>query len=489
VRPTLTILDDAQMEAVLDEALRILSEVGVKVAGRPLRERLLDEGFTQDHASGRLSFPPDRVRAAIESTPSSFTLFDRDGAPYAELGAGRTHFVPGSSGLAVLDHRTGAHRPARTADFVDYIRLGHGLRNIAYLATAFSTDDIEPLVSDAWRLYLALANSTKPVVSGAFSEHGVPRMVDLLQLYRRDRADLIARPLSIFTVTPAGAFSYNEDSCQNLVDCVEAGIPVELVPVTLMGLIAPVTTLGAAAFHTADVLAGATMAQTIRPGAPLLFGAAPAAFHMRATTSPMTAVEAMRLAAISALIAKRLGMPSQAYLAFSEGKVLDAQAGAETAMGALLAVTAGVDSVSGPGMLDFLLTFSLPKLVLDDELAGQAIHFARAIEPAGDLPTTDLVSELLSEGHVVTAEHTLDHWPSELYLPGAVIDRDAREKWASRGSLDVPARATAEVERLLAAWEPPPTDPRVDAEARAIIATGLTEDMPLPVWTDTTARA
>ena len=38
--------------------------------------------------------------------------------------------------------------------------------------------------------------------------------------------------------------------------CVEAGIAVEIVPVTLMGLIAPVTVVGATVFHTVDVLAG-----------------------------------------------------------------------------------------------------------------------------------------------------------------------------------------------------------------------------------------
>jgi trimethylamine--corrinoid protein Co-methyltransferase len=222
------------------------------------------------------------------------------------------------------------------------------------------------------------------------------------------------------------------------------------------------------------------MAQTIKPGAPLLFGAAPAAFHMQNTTSPMTAVEAMRLASISALMAKRLGIPSQAYLSFSEGKVLDAQAGMETAMGALLAVTAGVDSVSGPGMLDFLLTFSLPKLVLDDEIAAQVQHFARDIAPAGDLPTTDLVNELLTEGHVVVSDHTLEHWPAELYLPGNVIDRDARDAWKTKGELDVPARATAEVDRLLASWEAPDTDPTIDSEARQIIRSGLPDGAQLP---------
>ena len=87
------------------------------------------------------------------------------------------------------------------------------------------------------------------MVSGAFTEHGVPRMRDMMQLFRRDRADLIAKPMSIFTVTATGNFRYSEDSCQNMLDCVESGIPVEIVPVTLMGLIAPVTLVGALVFH------------------------------------------------------------------------------------------------------------------------------------------------------------------------------------------------------------------------------------------------
>ena len=165
-------------------------------------------------------------------------------------------------GLKVLDHRTGETRLANTTDFVEYVRVADGLQHIAYLATAFSTNqDIEAQVSDAWRLFLVLTNSKRPVVSGAFTEHGVTRMVEMMALFRDGLDDLRARPMSIFTITATGNFRYSEDSCQNLIDCVEAGIPVEIVPVTLMGLIAPVTLVGATVFHTVDVLAGITMAQ------------------------------------------------------------------------------------------------------------------------------------------------------------------------------------------------------------------------------------
>ena len=260
--------------------------------------------------NGRVLFPPDIVDRAIATTPRSFTLYDRDGRPHAALGGDNVHFVPASSGLKILDHRTDETRLANTADFAEYVRLGDGLTNIAYLATAFSTnDDIEARVSDAWRLYLCLTNSRKPVVSGAFTEHGVGRMAEMMQLFRRDKADLIARPMSIFTITATGMFRYSEDSCQNLIDCVENGIPVEIVPVTLMGLIAPVSLVGATVFHTVDTLAGLVMAQIVRPGAPVLFGGAPAEFHMRAATSPMLGIQALHLDVAYVAVAKSLGCP------------------------------------------------------------------------------------------------------------------------------------------------------------------------------------
>ena len=228
---------------IVDEAKRVLAEVGMEIRGPEMRRRLLEHGLPLDHGRRPGPLPARRRRAGDRRrAPRRSCSTTATGDPHADLGGDRVHFVPGSSGLKVLDHRTGETRLANSTDFVEYVRLADGLANIPYLATAFSTnDDIEAQVSDAWRLYMTLTNSNKPVVSGAFTEHGVPRMVEMMQLFRRDRADLIARPMSIFTITATGNFRYSEDSCQNLIDCVEAGIAVEIVPVTLMGLIAPVT--------------------------------------------------------------------------------------------------------------------------------------------------------------------------------------------------------------------------------------------------------
>jgi trimethylamine--corrinoid protein Co-methyltransferase len=481
MRPGLNVISEELIPRIVDEAMRIMAETGMDIRGSALRQRLLDHGLTTDSSGQRILFPADVVQRAISSAPGSFTLFDRDGESHAELGGNHVNFVPGSSGLKILDHRTGQTRLSNSTDYVEYVRLADGLEHIGYLATAFSTNqDIEPQVSDAWRLYMSLVTSKRPLVSGAFSEHGVPRMVEMLRMFRSDDREMIQKPQSIFTITATGNFRYGEDSCQNLLDCVEAGIPIEVVPVTLMGLIAPVTLVGALVFHCVDVLTGLTMAQIIRPGHPVLFGGAPATFHMKAASSPMAAIEALRLNCAYVAIAKSLGLPSQAYMALSDGKVLDAQAGGETFSSALLAALAGVNAVAGPGMLDFVLTFSLPKLVIDNEFCGQALHFVRDTGELEDLPTAELVADLMREDHLITSPHTLKYWPQELYMTDPVLDRMNRDSWAEAGSRELNDRACEQVELRLANYQPFDTDPAIDAEMRKLVTDGLESQEKLP---------
>lgn len=481
MRPTLQMIDSALLTRIVEEALVILRTVGIEVRGAHLKERLLQAGLYTDATGERLLFPTEIVQKALAAVPRTFTLYDRDGAPFTTIGGDKVHFVPGSSGLNVLDRHRGKPRPATTTDFVEYVRVADGLEHIAYLATAFSTDDVEAQISDAWRLYLCLTNSRRPVVSGAFTEHGVPHMAEMMALFRQGRADLRARPLAIFTITATGNFRYSEDSSQNLLDCAEWGIPMEIVPVTLMGLIAPVTLVGAAVFHTVDTLAGIVMAQLVRPGTPVLFGGAPATFHMREATSPMMAIEALQLDAIYAAIGKHLGLPTQSYMALSDSKILDAQAGAESFGSALLAALAGINSVSGPGMLDYVMVFSLTKLVFDNEICGQALHFIRAATPVDDLPTLALVQAQLADQHMLTAQHTLDHWPNQLYLPGPIYDRKNREQWLRSGAKSLQERAVAEVEERLAAYQPIVTEPQIEEEMRRLIRTGMMTERPLPI--------
>jgi trimethylamine--corrinoid protein Co-methyltransferase len=167
-------------------------------------------------------------------------------------------------------------------------------------------------------------------------------------------------------------------------------------------------------------------------------------------------------------------------MALSDAKSIDAQAGAETFGSAVMAALAGINSVSGPGMLDFVLVFSLPKLVLDNELCGQALRLVRPLEPVNDIPTIELARQLLDEQHLITAEHTLNHWPQELYMPGPVYDRTNRETWNKSEQKDLVGRATDIVNEKLATYQQLETDAAIEAEMRRLMMSGLQEQTELP---------
>jgi trimethylamine--corrinoid protein Co-methyltransferase len=131
-------------------------------------------------------------------------------------------------------------------------------------------------------------------------------------------------------------------------------------------------------------------------------------------------------------------------------------------------------------MLDFLLVFSLPKLVFDDEMCAQALRFVRDVKVAEDLPVNELIDQLMADQHLIMAPHTTAHWPAELYLPSAVVERDNREAWIGQGAKDTYQRACDEVDRRLAEYRPLETDPAIDAELRRIIRSGLEEQTVLP---------
>ena len=222
------------------------------------------------------------------------------------------------------------------------------------------------------------------------------------------------------------------------------------------------------------------MAQLIKPGTPVIFGGAPASFHMSEASAPMLGIEALHLDVIYAAIGKALKLPTQAYMALSDAKFLDAQAGAETFGSGLLAGLAGVNSVSGPGMLDYVMTFSLPKLAFDNELCGQIHHLLREVTPIDDLPTRELVKAQMADEHMLTAEHTLTHWPEQLYMPGKIIDRKNEDSWAKAGSKDLLQRATEEVEERLSRYTPIDTPLAIDAEMQQLITSGITSGRALP---------
>jgi len=451
MRPTLTFLNTALKEQIVAEALIILNEVGLEIHNDPLLRLLADHGCRIDTQKKRCHMPETVVRRSLATAPHGFWLYDVHGRQTHDLSGNNVYFTPGSAALNILDYPSGAIRRPVTADYIRFVKLVGSLPHIASQSTAFIPSDVPEQISDSYRLFLSLLLGEKPVVTGAFTVESFTVMKDMLLAVRGTTENLRQKPLAIFSCCPTAPLKWSGVTSQNVVDCSLFHIPVEFISMPLSGFMAPVTIVGTLVQHTAETLSGIVISQAAQPGAPVLYGGSPAVFDMRYETTPMGAVETQMIDCAYNEIGKYLGLPTQAYIGLSDSKALDAQAGSETAMGAMLAALAGINNVSGPGMLDFESCQSLEKLVMDNEICGMALRLIRGIEPKEDFPSLPLFKEMLTEGHLLIAGHTRRHMRSEHYFPGPVIDRCNRSRWQDEGHHSNFERAHREVERIIAA--------------------------------------
>ena len=454
MRPRLQLLDAGLIERIVGEALELLSTLGLEVENDNAVALLSDHGAAVREATGRVRIPEPLVLSCVENTPSGFALFDVLGAQTHDLSGDNVHFTPGSSGITVLDYEADEMRDPTTADFVRLAQLTSRMEFIEAQSTAFICKDVPGPIQDSYRLFLALLYCEKPVVTGAFTIESYAVMRDMQLTVRGSAAALAEKPLTVFSCCPTAPLKWSNVTAQNLLDCAADSVPVEYISMPLTGFMAPVTLVGTLVQHTAETLSGVVLSQLANPGCPVLYGGSPAAFDIRYETTPMGAIETQMLDCAYAEIGKHLGIPTQAYIGLSDAKALDAQAGLESATGATLAALSGINSVSGPGMLDFESCVSLEKLVVDNEICGMAQRMISGIEPKDDFPSRPLFEEMLRDGHLLIADHTRRHLASEHYFPGPVIERANLSRWRAEGRTTLRERAHREVEAHLSAWEP-----------------------------------
>jgi len=454
MRPTLRLLSDELLGKIIAEAREVLAKLGVEIHNEFILDLLADCGATVDREKWNARLNGDMLDEALGAVPRSFRLYDVLGNETHDFQSDNVYFTPGSAAINILDSKSGEMRKPTTTDYVHYVKLISGLRHIASQSTALIPADVHERISDSYRLYLSLLYGEKPVVTGAFTVESFEFMKDLQVAVRGDAPALRAKPLTVFSCCPTAPLKWSDVTSQNLVDCARWSIPVELISMPLSGLVAPVTLVGSLIQQTAENLSGVVISQLVNPGAPILYGGSPAVFDVRFETTPMGAVETMMLDCANSEVGKRLGMPTQGYIALSDAKHLDSQAGLETGIGAVLAALSGINNISGPGMLDFESAQSLEKLVVDNEICGMAFRLLRGIEPREDFPSLPHFEELRREKHLLIADHTRRYLREEITFPGPVIERANLSRWTEGGQLTLRERATREVSRLVAAYKP-----------------------------------
>jgi trimethylamine--corrinoid protein Co-methyltransferase len=445
----LNILSDEQVGQIFTEAIQTLEAIGVRVENEAAVDRLVDAGAKLSDNNERALIPPDLVKKCIESAPGDFALYNRQGDEIGYVGRGNTIFDPGSAAISIYDFNEKRIRKPLTKDVIDFVRLTDRLDAFDVQSTGVVPSDVPEHIADRYRLYLALLFGKKPVITGTFAKDAFPSMLSMLSIVSGGSQALADKPLAIFDCCPTSPLTWDDLTCQTLMACAEHSVPAEIVSMPLAGATGPVTLAGSLVQHTAEVLSGIVIHQTINPGAPLVYGGAAASFDMRKGTTPMGAVETMMLQVGYVQVARSLGLPSHVYMGLSDAKSPDFQAGFESAMGVVLASLAGASVVSGPGMLNFMSTQSLEKLVLDSEICAMAKRLAEGITFREKSVGFEILREAAFDKTFLTSEHTRRFFREEMYYPSEVVDRSTQSDWEKAGSSSAAERAHERVVDLL----------------------------------------
>lgn len=452
-RPYLEILDKEDIQKIIEAAYDLLQHFGVMVDNEELLKALVEEGAKVDFDKRVGYISPAMVDKALETVPSSFNVYDREGEKAAVLEKDNTYFAPGSVALNILDSETEEIRKPKISDLISITQLIETLENVHFQTGPILPEDIPEQIQDAYRFFLILMNSSKPIFGGAFTIEGLRAQIDMLSVLRGGERELKEKPRAILAANPTAPLMWGRIIAQNLVDCARSGVPVMLIPMPLPGGNAPVTLAGTLAEHTAENLSGIVISQLINPGTPILYGGGAIVLDMRYGTSCIGAIETTLLGCGYSQIGKALGLPTASNIGQSDSKRVDSQSGLESGIGIVLAALARVNLSRGPGMMAFANCQSLEKLVIDNNICGMALRLIQGIQCNAETIASDIIKAAGrgAKGHL-GSDHTLKWFRKEIFFPTEIIDRKGRREGEKASTAW--DRAKEEVKARLSKFEP-----------------------------------
>jgi len=272
------------------------------------------------------------------------------------------------------------------------------------------------------------------------------------------------RPCLLMDVCPSPPLKWSKMTSQNLIDSARFDIPIEIIPAPQLGSTAPATLAGLLVQHNAEFLSGLVMSQLVNAGLPVVYSGSPSLMDMRYGTGCVGNIEVAMLSTAYSQIARFYDIPSGAYLGMSESKVIDAQAALESGIGTVIGTLAGINCITGPGMLGFENCQSYEKLVIDNEICGMALRLAGNISVNEEKLAFDLIEKVGPGGHFLSQKHTLKWFQIEEHMPSVVIDKMSKAQWERTGAKNALQRAKEHVDKILKEHHPKPLPPDIEKE-------------------------
>jgi trimethylamine---corrinoid protein Co-methyltransferase len=465
--PTRYISDD-QLETIHLASLEVLQEIGVDVMLPEARDIYAAAGASVD--GERVRLPAEIVEHAMASAPPAFDFHARNPANTLRIGDGYLAFGTVGSAPNSADFDNG-RRPGNLADYRGFLKLAQSFNCIDFI----SGYPVEPIdVHASIRHLVALKDmallTDKPFHAYSLGHERVQDGLEIARIARGVSREQFEREPSLFTIINTNSpLKLDIPMLQGVIEMARAGQIVCITPFTLAGAMAPVTVAGALVQQNAEALAGITLTQLVRPGAPVIYGGFTSNVDMKSGAPAFGTPEYMKAAIIGGQLARRYKVPYRTSNTCA-ANAIDAQAAYESVF-SLWGVTQGGGNLvmHGAGWMEGGLVASFEKFVLDCDLIQMVKSFLQPLDLTRDALGLDAMKEVGPGGHFFGCAHTMARYETAFYSP-ILSDWRNFEQWQQAGSPLTSDKAHKVMRQVLDAYEQPAIDASIAEELEEFVA-------------------
>ena len=453
------VLDEEGLSLIEANADRVLEEIGIEF--RDDQEALdLWREAGADVRGERVHFPKGLCRSLLQTAPSVFTQHARNPERSVQIGGKATVFAPvyGPPFVRDLD---GERRYATIQDFENFVKM-------AYMAPSMHHSGgtvCEPVDVPVNKRHLDMVHahmrlSDKPFMGSVTAPERAEDTVEMCKiLYGTEFVDqncvvinlINANSPMVFDDTMLGAakvYARNNQACI-------------VSPFILAGAMSPVTVTGTLTQILAEVLAGASFTQLVRPGAPVLFGTFAASISMQSGAPTFGTPEPSLVSYGAAQLARRLGLPFRTGGSLCGSKVPDAQAAHESSNTLNTTVLAGTNFVlHSAGWLEGGLVSSYEKFMIDADQLGMMQRLSEGVDLSENAQALDAIAEVGPGSHYLGCAHTQANFQTAFYR-SPLADNNSFEQWQAEGEKRIEMRANALCRNWLDSYQAPALDPGI----------------------------
>ncbi len=444
----LTVLSDEEIRQIHEATLDLLEDCGVEVTHPRMLDLLRSKGLTVDLDRGIIRFPRACLEEALARVPDQFEVFDRDGRPAFVLGDGTPRIAAGHNAVFWVDTESGATRPSAVGDVEQFACLCNHLPNIDMIGIPVMPQDVQDPRSTLLHAVRAVArHSAKPLFFSTDMAAVNRTIIDMMLAIFP--GDLTHQVYGISQLSPTSPLYWESSVLDAILDTIETGVPLAILPEPNAGVSAPYTLAGLLAVNNAECLSGLAMIQLLKPGHKVLYANSWTTTDMRTGAALVGSIETSICRIAGAQLARFYRVPSHTTAPNSDNHAHDEQNAWEKTFSLLCAVGGGNDLIVNCGMFATGLTFSHEQLLMDEEIAGMTRRLIRGVRVTPETIAKDLVAGVGPHGNgYLMADHTIAHLRGDEYFLPYLAVRGPRGSWENSGSKDTYELAKDRVREL-----------------------------------------